>query len=76
MRAGTEWRFAIAMGATASGGDTTAPSTKPTAQGRPSSAWLIQATAAAVRTTRPTANCRMGPRLNLKPRQLMPTPDW
>ena len=36
MRLGRAKRRAMAMGATASGGDTTAPSTKPTASGRPS----------------------------------------
>ncbi len=35
MRLGRAKRRAMAMGATASGGDTTAPSTKPTASGKP-----------------------------------------
>ena len=75
MRLGTAKRRAIAIGATASGGDTTAPSTKPTAQGTPSAACITAAVTSAVKITQPTASERMGCRFCLKPRQLMPTPD-
>ena len=75
MRLGTAKRRAMAMGATASGGDTTAPSTKPTAQGTPSTACITAAVTRAVKITQPTASERMGRRFCLKPRQLMPTPE-
>ena len=75
MRLGTAKRLAMAIGATASGGDTTAPSTKPTAQGTPRSWCITQAVTSAVNITQPTARNRMGRRFCLKPRQLMPTPE-
>ena len=75
IRLGTESRRAIAMGATASGGETTAPSTNATAHGQCSSQCVAAATAVAVNSTQPTASSMMARRFFLKPRQLMPTPD-
>lgn len=72
---GRRMRRSSAIGATASGGETIAPSTKPTAQERPSTKWEMAATAAAVTRTQPIASSRMGRRLARNPRQLMPTPE-
>ena len=66
---------AIASGAMASGGDTIAPSTKPTGQARPSNQWAATATAAAVNRTQPTASIALGRRLNLNSRQLISTAE-
>ena len=65
----------MAIGATASGGETTAPSTNPTAHGRCRSQCAATATAEAVKSTQPTASSMMARRFFLKPRQLMPTPE-
>ena len=64
----------MASGATASGGATMAPSTKPTASGMPRSQCAAAATAAVVKTTQPKANSAIGRRLKLNSRQLMATP--
>ena len=65
---------AIANGATTSGGETMAPSTKPTPQGSPSSQCVAAATAQVVKMTQPMASRVIGRRLNLNSRQLMETP--
>ncbi len=75
MRRGICMRRAIESGATASGGDTIAPSTKPTAHGRPSSQWAAAATATVVKTTQPTASSEIGRRLKRNSRQLIATAD-
>jgi len=61
-------------GATTSGGDTMAPSTKPTASGIPSSQCATAATAQVVKTTQPTASSVIGRKLKRNSRQLMATP--
>ena len=75
MRRGNCMRRAMASGATASGGDTIAPSTKPTAKGQPSSHFVASETEMVVKTTQPTASRRIGRRLNLNSRQLMLTAE-
>ena len=58
-----------AVAATASGGDTIAPSTNATGQLMPgTTAWATQATAVVVTTTRPTASSAIGRRLAAKSR--------
>ena len=64
----------MASGATASGGATMAPSTKPTASGMWSSQCAAAATAQVVKTTQPKANSAIGRRLKRNSRQLMATP--
>ena len=71
MRRGSRMRRAMASGARASGGETIAPSTKPTAQGQPSNQFVAAETAMVVKTTQPIASTRIGRRLNWNSRQLM-----
>ena len=73
-RVGNDRRLAIAIGATASGGDTTAPIRNATAHGMPNTQCPTAATAVAVKIVQPIASSRIGRRLRRKPRQLMPTP--
>ena len=75
MRLGICIRRATDNGATASGGETIAPSTKPTAHGKPRSQWVAAATAIVVKTTQPTASSPIGRRLNRNSRQLIATAD-
>src|ERR1039458_3074416 len=75
MRLGSCILRAMASGATASGGETIAPNTKPTGHGRPRNQWLAAAVASVVNTTQPTASNEMGRRLNRNSRQLMATAD-
>ena len=75
MRLGSCILRAIESGATASGGETMAPSTKPTGQARPSSQWVAAATATVVNTTQPTASSEIGRRLKRNSRQLIATAD-
>ena len=75
IRLGICIRRATDKGATASGGETMAPSTKPTAQGNPSSQWVAAATAAAVKRTQPMARSAIGRRLNRNSFQLIATAD-
>ena len=56
VRRGSPSRRAIAIGATSSGGEMMAPSTKPTAQSQPSRKWTTAATATVVKVTPPTAS--------------------
>src|ERR1700761_1930868 len=72
-RLGIRNRRAIESGATASGGDTIAPSTKPTDHGRPINQFAAAATTAVVKTTHPTARAEIGRKLNRNSRQLMAT---
>lgn len=62
-------RWAIALAATASVGERTAPSTKAMGQGRPSRTWLTMATPAVVKSTRPMASSKIGRRLARNSRQ-------
>ena len=64
-------RCAIASGATASGGDTMAPNTKPTAQGKPNRKCVAAATATVVNTTQPIASSAIGRRLKRNSFQLI-----
>ena len=66
---------ATESGATASGGDTIAPNTKPTGQASPSSQCAAAAVATVVNTTQPTASRVIGRRLNRNSRQLIATAD-
>jgi hypothetical protein len=75
MRRGIPMRRAIESGATASGGDTIAPSTKPTGHGSPISECAAPATATVVNTTHPTASSEIGRKLKRNSRQLMATAD-
>ena len=75
MRRGSCIRRTIDSGATASGGETIAPSTNPTGHGRPSSQCADAATATVVNTTQPTASNEMGRRLKRNSRQLIATAD-
>ena len=52
-----------------------APSTKPTAQGKPRSQCVAAATATVVKATRPPANSTIGRRLKRNSRQLIATAD-
>ena len=62
MRRGTLRRCVTAVAATASGGDTIAPSTNATGQPIPGiTACATQATAVVVTTTRPIASSAIGP---------------
>ena len=69
-RRGTFSRRRISAGATASAGDTTAPSTNAAAHGRPITSWPITATIAIVPATRPTASPVIGRRLARSSRRL------
>ena len=72
MRRGTPSRWTIAVAATASGGETIAPSAKAAAaHGSPMSQWAAAATRAVVNSTSPTASREIGRRLLLKSRQLV-----
>ena len=71
IRRGSPSVRAIDSGATASGGETMAPRTKPTPQERFNSQWAAAATATVVNTTQPTANNAMGRRLKRNSRQLI-----
>ncbi len=62
-------------GATASGGETMAPNTKPTGQEKPNSQCVTAAVAMVVNSTQPTASIEMGRRLNRNSRQLIATAD-
>lgn len=63
-RRGSFSRDSTAPAATASGGETIAPSAKQAAQGKPgASSFAAQATATVVNTTQPTACSRIGRRL-------------
>ena len=73
MRRGSCIRRRIDSGATASGGETIAPSTKPTGHGRPRSQWVAAATATVVNTTHPTARSEIGRRLKRNSFQLIDT---
>src|SRR5262249_32842241 len=73
IRSGSCIRLAIESGATASVGETIAPSKNPTGQGKFNNQWLVAATAIVVNATQPTANSTMGRRLNRNSRQLMDT---
>ena len=75
MRRGSCIRRAMESGATASGGETIAPSTKPTGQGKPSSQWKAAAIATVVKMTLPKASSTMGRRLKRNSRQLIATAD-
>ena len=66
---------ATASGATASGGETIAPNTKPSGQERPKSQWAAAAAATVVNATQPTASSEMGRRLNRNSRQLIATAE-
>jgi hypothetical protein len=58
------------LAATASGGDTMAPSAKQAAQGRAgATAWAINPTTRVVNSTAPSDSDRIGPRLARKSRQ-------
>ena len=68
-RRGTLSRWVTAVAATASGGDTIAPSTNATSQLIPGiTACAAQATAVVVATTRPMASCEIGRLLAAKSR--------
>ena len=56
VRRGSPSRRAIAIGATSSGGEMMAPSTKPPAQSQPSRKWTTAAIATVVNVTPPTAS--------------------
>ncbi len=75
IRRGRHMRRAMDSGATASGGETMAPSTNPTCQERPSSQWPAAATATVVNTTQPTASSVIGRKLKRNSRQLIATAD-
>ena len=75
IRRGSCMRRAMASGATASGGETMAPSTNPSAHGSFSSQCAAAAAAMVVKVTQPTASNEMGRRLNLNSRQLMATAE-
>ena len=61
MSRGTGRRRRIAVAATASGGETMAPSVNATAQSRPGmAAWTTTVTTTVVATTRPIASDRIG----------------
>jgi len=75
IRRGICIRRATDSGATASGGETIAPSTNPTAQENPRSQWVAAATAAAVKRTQPTERSAIGRRLNRNSFQLIATAD-
>ena len=74
MRCGSFRRRAIASGATTSGGETMAPSTKPTLHGMPRSSCAAMATSTVVKITQPMASSAIGRRLCLNSRQLIATP--
>ncbi len=75
MRRGSCSLRAIDSGATASGGEMMAPSTKPTGHGSPSSQWVAAAAASVVNTTQPMASSEIGRRLKRNSRQLIATAD-
>ena len=75
MRRGIRKRRAMESGATASGGDTMAPTTKPIGSGNPRSQCSAAATASAEKITQPTARRMMGRRLKRNSRQLIATAD-
>ena len=58
-------------GATASGGDTMAPSTNPSGHDRRKIQWAAAAVASVVNATQPTANREMGRKLKRNSRQSM-----
>ena len=62
MRRGAPRRDAISVAASASVGETTAPSVNATAHGRPIQAWATTATVPIVAATRPKARNAMGRR--------------
>ena len=66
-------RRAMDSGATESGGEMIAPSTKPTDQGSRRIQWAAAAAASVVNSTQPTASSEMGRRLKRNSRQLMAT---
>ncbi len=74
-RRGNCMRRAIDSGATASGGETIAPSTNATGHGKLSSQCIAAAVATAVNSTQPTASSAIGRRLKLNSRQLIATED-
>ena len=74
MRCGSFSLLAMASGATTSGGETMAPSTKPTPHGNPSTQCAAAATSTVVKMTQPMASSAMGRRLALNSRQLIETP--
>ena len=53
---------AVALAATASVGETTAPRTKATGNERPAMVWATTATTMVVTRTRPSDNCKIGRR--------------
>ena len=73
MRRGICIRRAMDNGATASGGETIAPTVKPTGQDSCSHRWQAAATSTVVNSTQPTASSEMPPRLARKSFQLMAT---
>ncbi len=75
MRRGSCIRRATESGATASGGETIAPNTNPTDQGRPSTQCAAAAVATVVNATHPRASSEIGRRLNRNSRQLIATAD-
>src|ERR1700686_1202554 len=75
MRLGSCNLRAMESGATASGGETIAPNTKPTGQERPRSQWVVAAVAMVVNPTQPTASSDIGRRLYRNSRQLIATAD-
>ena len=75
MRRGICSLRAIESGATASGGETIAPNTKPAGQGSPSMKCAAAAVATVVNTTQPTANSPIGRRLKRNSRQLIATAE-
>jgi hypothetical protein len=75
MRLGSLSRRAIASGATASGGETIAPSRKPTDQGTDKTNCAATATATVVNMTHPKASRVIVRRLNRNSRQLIDTAD-
>ena len=75
MRLGIPIRRAIDDGAMVSGGETIAPKTKPTGQGRPNSQWAAAAVTTVVNTMQPTASSEIGPRLSRTSGQLIATAD-
>ena len=68
-------RRAIDKGAMASGGETIAPSTKPTDQGMPSNQCVAAAAVMVVKPTEPTASNPMGRRLKRNSSQLICTAE-
>src|SRR5260221_5091546 len=66
---------AMDNGATASGGETIAPNTKPTGQEKPNSQCVAAAAAIVVNRTQPTASSEIGRRLNRNSRQLIATAE-